>query len=169
MATTEDNINVDDRENGLSTEERLTLLVFDLAGEFCGLEANFVQTIVLVPPKITRVPNAPHYVSGVINLRGTVVPVLDCAAKMGMGVTQITPDTRIVVAEVEDIRFGFFVDAVREVRVIDESMVDRNSRGSGQIDVNYMLGVAKFDDGRLVVLLDLATLFDIEELMEEGN
>lgn len=148
-------------------EKTMTLLVFDLVGEHCGLEAKFVQTIVHVPPRITRVPNAPSHVRGVINLRGTVVPVLDCGVKMGMGGMERTGDTRVVVAEVEGIQFGFFVDAVREVREIPESIIERGQVDTAGINVEYIEGVAKMDDGRLVVLLDLIALFDIRELLEE--
>jgi purine-binding chemotaxis protein CheW len=123
------------------------LLVFDLVGEYCGLDVNMVREIVHVPPSITRVPNAPSYVRGVINLRGTVIPVLDMAVKMGNAPSQKTSDSRIVVAEYQDILFGVLVDAVREVRTIQ--------------------GVAKLEDGRLIVLLDLAGLFDIDDLVQE--
>lgn len=150
-----------------ATDATMTLLVFDLVGEHCGLEAKFVQTIVHMPPRITRVPNAPAHVSGVFNLRGTVVPVLDCGVKMGMGQAERTSDTRVVVAEVEGIQFGFFVDAVREVREVPESIIERGHVDSSGISVEYIDGVVKMDDGRLVVLLDLLSLFDIRELLEE--
>lgn len=153
----------------VSQGKKHTLLIFDLVGEHCGLEAEFVQTIVHVPPRITRVPNAPAHISGVINLRGTVVPVLDCGIKMGMGQMVRSSETRVVVAEVEGIDFGFFVDAVREVRVVDDSIIDHNAAGAGEIQTRYINGVAKLDDGRLVVLLDLNTLFDIDELVDEQS
>lgn len=147
-----------------------TLLVFDLAGEFCGLDVELVKEIVHVPPRITRVPNAPHYVTGVINLRGTVAPVLDCMLKMGGGRTERTSDTRIVVAEFEGIQFGVLVDAVREVRTVPDSVIETGEKGSSSsIGDDYILGVAKMDDGRLIVLIDLATLFDINELIEEDH
>lgn len=167
MANADTPRNISEADQMVSGEKH-TLLVFDLVGEYCGLDAEIVQTIVLVPPKITRVPNAQHYIRGVINLRGTVVPILDCIAKMGMGVTENTSDTRIVVAEVEGIRFGFLVDAVREVRVVSDSIIERggNMRG-GEIDASYITGVAKPEDGRLIVLLDLVSLFDINELLAE--
>ena len=59
------------------------VLVFNLFGENYALDVNLVREIVRVPPIITRVPNASHYVRGVINLRGTVIPVMDISQKMG--------------------------------------------------------------------------------------
>lgn len=156
----------------MTAEGERTLLVFDLAGEHCGLDVNLVREIVHVPPRITRVPNAPHYVRGVINLRGTVIPVLDCVVKMGGGYTENTNETRIVVAEFEGIQFGVLVDAVREVRTVADSLIESGASArasSNSIGADYILGVAKMDDGRLIVLIDLAALFEIEELLEDDN
>jgi purine-binding chemotaxis protein CheW len=152
-------------------EPEKTLLVFDLVGEHCGLDVNLVREIVHVPPRITRVPNAPHYVRGVINLRGTVIPVLDCAMKMGGSYTNGTAESRIVVAEFEGIQFGVLVDAVREVRSVADSLIETEdtSKSGGSIGTDYVTGVAKMEDGRLIVLLDLAALFEINELLEEEN
>lgn len=159
-----------DRSEMAALENERTLLVFDLVGEYCGLDVNLVREIVHVPPRITRVPNAPHYVRGVINLRGTVIPVLDCALKMGGSYTDNTSESRIVVAEFEGIQFGVLVDAVREVRSVPDSLIEPGgSARSDSFETDYVMGVAKMDDGRLIVLLDLAALFDITELLEEEN
>jgi purine-binding chemotaxis protein CheW len=159
-----------DSDSGAAMENERTLLVFDLVGEYCGLEVNLVREIVHVPPRITRVPNAPHYVRGVINLRGTVIPVLDCALKMGSSQTGNTSESRIVVAEFEGIQFGVLVDAVREVRTVPDSLIEsEDSSSAGSIGTEYVIGIAKMDDGRLIVLLDLAELFDITQLLEEDN
>lgn len=160
---------VDHSEFAMIENER-TLLVFDLVGEHCGLDVNLVREIDHVPPRITRVPNAPYYVKGVINLRGTVIPVLDCTLKMGGAPTDSTNESRIVVAEFEGIQFGVLVDAVREVRSVADSLIEASGASStGSIGTDYVMGIAKMDDGRLIVLLDLAALFDITELLEEEN
>lgn len=157
-----------EREGSERVERTQTLLVFDLVGEHCGLPVNLIREIVHVPPRITRVPNAPHYVRGVINLRGTVIPVLDCAMKMGGRATEHSGESRIVVAEFEGIQFGVLVDAVREVKSVPDSLIESsNMSGAGDIATDYVTGVAKMEDGRLIVLLDLALLFDITELLEE--
>ena len=159
-----------DLDDTSAHEEERTLLVFDLVGEHCGLDVNLVREIVHVPPRITRVPNAPHYVRGVINLRGTVIPVLDCALKMGGAYTGNTNESRIVVAEFEGIQFGVLVDAVREVRSVSDSLIENaDASGTGSIGTDYVVGIAKMEDGRLIVLLDLASLFDMRELLEEEN
>ncbi|MDR1516378.1 MAG: chemotaxis protein CheW [Synergistaceae bacterium] len=159
-----------EKNETMALEPERTLLVFDLVSEHCGLDVNLVREIVHVPPRITRVPNAPHYVRGVINLRGTVIPVLDCAMKMGGPFTDTTSESRIVVAEFEGIQFGVLVDAVREVRTVADSLIETGDTSkNGTIGTDYVTGVAKMEDGRLIVLLDLAALFDINELLEEEN
>ncbi|MDR1020522.1 MAG: chemotaxis protein CheW [Synergistaceae bacterium] len=167
-ATTELATRGAERIEAVTLEAERTLLVFDLVGEHCGLDVNLVREIVHVPPRITRVPNAPHYVRGVINLRGTVIPVLDCAMKMGGSYTDNTSESRIVVAEFEGIQFGVLVDGVREVRTVADSLIETGDASKNDaIGAAYVTGVAKMEDGRLIVLLDLAALFDINELLEE--
>lgn len=151
-------------------EKENILLVFELAGENCGLEANYVRTIVTVPPRITRIPNSPNYVTGVINLRGSIIPILDCQVKMNGMTTSREGDARIVVVEYEGVMFGIFVENVREVRTVYESQIETpDASRTGAIDMDYVVGIAKMDDGRLIVMLDLNTLFGIDEIMQEDN
>lgn len=146
-------------------EERI-ILVFDLNDEFYGLDVNLVREIVRVPGRITRVPNAPSYICGVINLRGTVIPVLDMSIKMGRESSEGSADSRIVVAEFEDLNLGVIVDAVREVRTIYETEIEGADRVETNVEAEYLGGVAKIDDGRLICLLNLPRLLDIREIIE---
>lgn len=146
------------------------LLVFELAGESCGIEANYVRSIVTMPPRITRIPNSPDYVAGVINLRGSIIPVLDCQIKANGRPTSREGEARVVVVEYEDVMFGIFVEAVREVHKIYDSQIDMpDASRTGPIDADYVTGIAKMDDGRLIVMLDLNSLFDIDELTSEED
>lgn len=151
-------------------EHENTLLVFELAGEHCGLEANNVRSIVTLPPRITRVPNSPDYIPGVINLRGSIIPVLDCSVKMNGMPTHRGNESRIVVVEYDGIMFGIFVEAVREVRVIYDSQIEMpDASKTGSVAMEYVTGIAKMDDGRLIVILDLHSLFGIDELTSEDE
>ena len=147
-------------DDGVITRERM-ILVFELFKENYSLDVNMVREIVRVPPIITRVPHAPRFVRGVINLRGTVIPVMDISQKMGGEPQAINSESRIVVAEYEDVLFGFLVDAVREVSTITDSQVEPADSVDANVDKKYLLGVAKATDGRLIVLLDLVALFEI--------
>lgn len=147
-------------EDGVVAQERI-ILVFELFKENYSLDVNMVREIVRVPPIITRVPNAPHFVRGVINLRGTVIPVMDISQKMGGAPQEINNESRIVVVEYEEVLFGFLVDAVREVSTITDAQVEPADAVDANVDKKYLLGVAKAADGRLIVLLDLVSLFEI--------
>ena len=145
-------------------------LVFALGKEDFGVDINIVREIVRVPPFITRVPNAPNYIRGVINLRGTIVPVFDMELKIGMASTSLTDEARIVVLSVSDVMFGIIVNSVREVRTIYDSQLEAASKLSTAVDKRYVMWVAKPADGRLILLLDVSTLFDIDQiLLEDGG
>ncbi|MCF7936580.1 MAG: chemotaxis protein CheW [Synergistales bacterium] len=154
-------------EDGRSSSDARIILVFDLFKEHYGLDVGQVREIVRVPPKITRVPNAPAYVRGVINLRGNVIPVMDVSTKMGGEHHEIHDNSRIVVVEPRGLLFGFLVDGVREVRNIEERNIESSDSVEASVDDRYLQGVAKDQNGELTVLLDIATLFEVEEIVEE--
>ncbi|PIE54789.1 MAG: chemotaxis protein CheW [Dethiosulfovibrio peptidovorans] len=143
------------------------ILVFGLNEENFGLDVRDIREIVRVPPVITRVPNAPSYIKGVINLRGTIVPVLDISIRIGSDSNEVTSESRIIVVEYSDVLFGILVDNVREVNTIYESQIEQVTDLESSVDQEFMRGVAKMDDGRLIVLLDLPGLFQIEVLVDE--
>ncbi len=149
-------------------EEHITL-VFALDNEDFGVDVKAIREIVRVPPFITRVPNAPEYIRGVINLRGNIFPVFDMQMKVGMNHRDLTDEARIVVISWNEIQFGILVDSVREVCTIYDSQIEQAGQISSSMDKKYLLGVAKHSDGRLIVLLDLPVLFDIEEILEEAK
>lgn len=161
---TEDTLKTKEVEN--RGREHITL-VFTLQAEEFGLDVNYIREIVRVPPFITRVPNSPEYIRGVINLRGSIVPVFDMELKIGMMQKELTDETRIVVVAWNEILFGIIVDSVREVCTIYESQIEPAAQLNTTMDRKYILGVAKHEDGRLIVLLDLAVLFDIDTILDD--
>jgi purine-binding chemotaxis protein CheW len=142
-------------------------LVFALGSENFGVDVNIVREIVRVPPFITRVPNAPDYIRGVINLRGTIVPVFDMELKIGMPSTPLTDEARIVVLSVTDVMFGIIVNSVREVRTIYDAQLESATKLSTAMDKRYVMWVAKPADGRLILLLDITSLFDLDQILTE--
>ena len=148
--------------------EQITL-VFALGGEDYGLDVKYVKEIVRIPPFITRVPNAPSSVRGVINLRGSIVPVFDMRQKMEVAGKDLTDEARIVVLSWNEVLFGIIVDGVREVSTIYDGQIEPAPQLSVSIEKKYLLGVAKRDDGRLIVLLDLPVLFGIDDILDDGR
>jgi len=141
-------------------------LVFDLFEEHYAIEVSKIKEIVRIPESITRVPNAPAYVCGVINLRGTVIPVMDIAVKMNRGKIERRGESRIVVIEEEDIVFGILVDSVREVRTVNVDQIESAESIDSVISKEYLQGIVRTKDGDLIVLLDVASIFDIRSYLE---
>lgn len=149
-------------------EEHINL-VFTLGRENFGVDVNIVNEIVRVPLFITRVPNAPMYIRGVINLRGTIVPVFDMHMKTGMATTPLTDEARIVVITISDVIFGMIVNSVREVKTIYDTQLEPATKLSSAVDRRYVLWVAKPADERLILLLDIPRLFELDQILQEDN
>ena len=149
-------------------EEHINL-VFTLGRENFGVDVNIVNEIVRVPSFITRVPNAPMYIRGVINLRGTIVPVFDMHMKTGMASTPLTDEARIVVITISDVIFGMIVNSVREVKTIYDTQLEPATKLSSAVDRRYVLWVAKPADERLILLLDIPRLFELDQILQDEN
>ncbi len=139
----------------------LQLVSFVIEHEEFGIDILKVQEIIR-PVDITRVPNAPAFVEGVINLRGKIVPVIDLRKRFGLPQREHDKDTRIVVVELVEKVVGFMMDAVREVIRVDRSVIEPPPDLAIGIDAHYIKGVAKLND-RLLILLDLEEVLSSEE------
>jgi len=136
---------------------QLQLVSFELGGEEFAVDILSVQEINRMMP-LTRVPQSPGDVEGVINLRGKIIPVVDLRKRFGMPTATQNENSRIVVIELERRVLGFIVDRVHEVLRIDRSIVEPAPQMSSSIDSSFILGVGKLSD-RLLILLDLPRLF----------
>lgn len=147
----------DDTEEGSGAV--LQLVSFQLGQEVFAIDILGVQEIIRLA-EITHVPNAPHFVEGVVNLRGKVIPIIHLRARFGLPATEPTKETRIVVVEVAHVILGFIVDSVEEVlRLPEECIEPLPPTGRGGADECHR-GVGRMN-GRLMMLLDLELLFGI--------
>jgi len=142
------------------TTAELQVVVFELGAERYGLDIATVYEIIRHQP-ITAIPNAPSFVEGVINLRGRIVPIVDLKARFGMGQTEVTPSSRIMVVEA-GARVGLVVDAVSEVLMVPQDAIEPTPELAAGVDADYLRGIARLQE-RLVILLDLANLFRPDE------
>ncbi len=140
----------------------IQLVTFKIAEEEFGVDILKVQEIIRMMP-ITKVPNAPSFVEGVINLRGKVIPVIDMRKRFGLPESERDSNTRIEVMDLQGQVVGFVVDAVSEVLRIKESTVEPPPAVVAGIGSEYMKGVGKLED-RLLILLDLDKLLNQQEL-----
>ena len=109
------------------------------------------------------------YIRGVINLRGTIVPVFDMHMKTGMATTPLTDEARIVVITINDVIFGMIVNSVREVKTIYDTQLEPATKLSSAVDRRYVLWVAKPADERLILLLDIQRLFELDQILQEDS
>jgi len=142
--------------------ELLQLVTFGIGEEEFGIDILKVQEIIRTMA-ITKVPNSPPYVEGVINLRGKVIPVIDLRSRFNMEYRAHDSHTRIIVIELHGMIIGFVVDEVSEVLRIQSNTVEPPPPVVSGIESEYIKGVGKLDD-RLLILLDLEKLIPVEEL-----
>ncbi len=136
--------------------ETLQLVTFRIGAEEFGIDIKTVQEINRMID-ITKIPNAPPYVEGVVNLRGKIIPIVNLRKKLGFNEIDRDNATRIMVVEIENHVLGFIVDSVSEVlRIQDVNIEAAPSIGGG--DTPYIEGVLNLSD-RILILLDLKTLF----------
>jgi purine-binding chemotaxis protein CheW len=158
MAALDDNI-----QKQLSGKT-VQVVSFALGSEEYGVDIAQVQEINRMIA-ITRVPQAPPFMEGVINLRGRLIPIIDLRTRFGMERAQRTKHTRIVVTEISSKRLGMVVDSVSEVlRIPVEQIEDAPDLVAG-VDTEYIRGVGKLED-RLIILLDLGRVISSAEKAE---
>jgi purine-binding chemotaxis protein CheW len=146
---------------GEALAEERQLVVFQLGAELYGVEIARVHEIIRLQA-ITRVPRAPAFVEGVINLRGKVIPVVDLRRRFGLPTAEHTRASRIVVVEIGDQVVGIIVDGVSEVLRVSTATVEPPSPVVAGVDSEYLQGIAKLPE-RLVMLLDLDRVLAREE------
>lgn len=146
---------------GVADDELLQVVSFNIGEEEFGVDILKVQEIIR-PMEVTRVPQAPEFVDGVINLRGKVIPIVDLRHRFGLERRQQNTHTRIIVVELTGKVIGFVVDAVSEVLRIPKSVVDPPPSLVGTVRDEFITAVGKLED-RLLILLDLEKVFKTEE------
>ena len=139
-------------------------VVFQIAKEHYGVDISGVREILRLPD-ITRVPHSPEFVEGIINPRGTVIPVIDLHKRFGLPERDTTNETRVMVLNVGKSLVGAVVDSVSEVLSITEDEIEVVDVFSGTVSSNYITGVAKLEN-RLVILLDYEKVLSDREQEE---
>ncbi|MGF1584733.1 MAG: chemotaxis protein CheW [Bacteroidales bacterium] len=142
-------------------------LSFKLGGETFAANVGKILNI-LEMTEITQVPKAPDYMKGVINLRGTVLPVVDTRIKFGMPPTEYTNNTCILVMEVEvdgeQVQVGGLVDAVQAVLEIEEDEILPPPSIGSKYRSEFITGIAKIDD-KFIMLLSMDRVFSADDII----
>jgi purine-binding chemotaxis protein CheW len=135
------------------------IVAFQIGEEEYGLDINYVQSIERIQ-HITRVPNAPEYVEGVMNLRGNVTPVIDLRRRLKLNHAAHTEDTRVIITKYDDIEVGLIVDQISDVTDVKDGEMEAAS--SSGLTSEYFEGIAK-TGGRLIILLKIEELIKTPE------
>ncbi len=137
------------------------IVSFRLAKEEYGVDIMRVQEIILMG-KVTRMPEVPDFIRGLINLRGHVIPIVDLRMRFGLQAGANSEETRIVVVNVGNRTIGIVVDAVNEVLRIQADQIEPPPSSIGGIDQEYIRGLVKLES-KLLILLDIENILNQDE------
>jgi purine-binding chemotaxis protein CheW len=149
--------NINQKDN----QELYQLVSFHMDNEEFGVDILKVQEIIKMIP-ITKVPNAPSYIEGVINLRGRVIPIVNLRLRLNMCKKDYDKNTRIIVIDINHKIFGFIVDSVSEVLRIPRNIIEAPPEIVTGVNSDFITAVGKLED-RLLILLDLEKTFTDSE------
>jgi purine-binding chemotaxis protein CheW len=142
--------------------ETVQVIVFRLGEERYGVDISQVREIIR-PSQITRIPNAPDFVEGVINLRGQITTIVNLRKRFGMSPKPIDNDTRIIVVEHNNAIIGMMVDTVNEVKYLPQKDIEAlPSIITAREEARFLKGVGKLPDGLLI-------LIDLNKVLNEGE
>lgn len=151
------------------SQQEEQIVVFQLMEQVYGIDINSVYEIIRMET-ITKIPRTPHFVEGVINLRGRIIPVIDLALRFGLGQGERTQASRIIIVEVSGQTIGMIVDSVQEVLRVPLNTIEPAPPVANGIDAAYLRGIAILED-RLIILLDQNKILMEEEtaLLAQAN
>jgi purine-binding chemotaxis protein CheW len=150
-------------EQNTVQSRRERYLTFFLGEEQYGIAIDRIKEIIAIM-KVTNVPKTPEYMRGVINLRGSIIPVVDTRLRFGMEAQEEDMHTAIVIVEVDKVNIGFIVDRVEEVASIDSAALSEPPKFGNNVDTDFICSMAQMDEN-VVMILDVLKLFAADELI----
>jgi len=147
----------------IQVRDETQLAVFKVGGEEYAIDIMRIMEIIR-PQKVTRIPRAPEFVEGVINLRGKVVPIIDLRARFGADPDKADPKkVRVVIVKMAGRMVGVVVDEVSEVVYMSSDQVEATPDAVKGYDTEYLKGVGKIGD-RMLILLDMEKVLTSDEV-----
>lgn len=140
------------------------LITFEVEGQVFALDIMAIREIRAWTPS-TKLPSVPHYVAGVVNLRGTVLPVIDLAARLGWPPIEPTPRHAIIVAQLGQQQTGLIVDSVSDIVTIESESLQPPPATAENSVVPFLEGLAALEK-QMIMVLDLQTLADSDTTAE---
>lgn len=151
-----------DHDEEEEVHERIQVCVFELSDRLFALSIFDVQEI-MEEAEITRVPTTPHFLRGVINLRGDIVPIVDVREVLNLPIKPPSRESRIMIVNIKKVLLGILVDAINEVTHIEKRIAQPDSGQIGISDGRFISNIIQYKDGFLV-LLNLDNLYQAIQL-----
>lgn len=139
--------------NEIATKQELKVIVFQLEDEEYAIEVDYVQSIERMQP-VTRIPRTFPFVTGVMNLRGVITPIINLRKRFGLADKSFDESTRILVIAKNELEIGVIVDGANDVLDIPQEKIEPTPEVVGGVEAEYLRGVVKLDN-RLFTLLNL--------------
>jgi len=139
-------------------------ITFEVGGQVFGLDIMAIREIRAWTPA-TRLPRVPHYVAGVVNLRGTVLPVTDLAARLGWQATETTPRHAIIVTQFDNQTRGLIVESVSDIVTVPADALQPPPASSDNSIVPFIEGLVAIEE-QMVMILNLAAIHTDDELAD---
>lgn len=136
-------------------------VIFNVNNEDFGIEIGQVSSIEK-PLEIFKVPNTPHFIEGLINLRGKVYTVFNLRKKFNLPFSGIDENSKIVIVNINSTMAGFIVDEVKEILRVEDENIEETPKSISGVNRKYLTGIAKVGE-KIVLLLDLSKILSSEE------
>ncbi|MFA6193099.1 MAG: chemotaxis protein CheW [Sulfurimonas sp.] len=158
------------RTKDLESEEaghRHRYLSFFVQDEQYGIEISHINEIIAMM-KITHVPRTPSFVEGVVNLRGSIIPIVDIRGKFGLEKKEHDMNTAIIINEVSGVNIGFIVDRVEDVLTFADKDLSEPPKFGSHIDTSFIQSVAEVGSD-VILILDMEKIFEDDELTQMSS
>jgi purine-binding chemotaxis protein CheW len=148
-------------EQGYAVDREMQLVAFKVGREDFGVDVKKVEGVISLVD-ITRMPRSPHFVEGIINLRGQIVAVVDLATRLEIETTERSSKTRIVVVEAQEVKVGLVVESPEVININKDDIEASPTIAASDVKSSFIKGVVKLGD-RLLILLDVDRVLTDEE------
>ncbi|MBP3949605.1 chemotaxis protein CheW [Bacillus suaedae] len=148
--------------NEAAVKSDLKLIVFQLENEEYAIEVDYIQSIERMQP-VTRIPRTFPFVTGVMNLRGVITPILNLRTRFGLEEKEYDDSTRILVVSKDGLEMGFIVDGANDVIDVPVEKIEPSPEVVGGVETDYLRGVVKLEK-RLFTLLNLEKVIQVSEI-----
>ncbi|MFD2657009.1 chemotaxis protein CheW [Gracilibacillus thailandensis] len=140
-------------------------IIFKLKNQEYGANIDQIRSIERLE-EIVSLPQTSDFIKGIINLRGSVTPIIDLRTRLGMEEAEPTEQTRVLIANVREVQVGLIVDEATDVIDISPEVVEDAPELVKGVDYQYIKGVAKLEDRGMLLLLDLDYVLSVDEINE---